>query len=68
MRTGGSLVPIFGDIFGTGTGSGMALMIGSLSIFGLLIALSGYAFPLLRDVEVILPDHDENLTSQESRV
>ena len=66
MRTGGSLVPIFGDMFGTETGSGMALMIALLSILGLLIALGGYAFPLLRDVEVILPDYDENLTPQKN--
>ncbi|MEO0844289.1 MAG: MFS transporter [Cyanobacteria bacterium J06643_5] len=58
MRTGGILEPIFGGIFGTGVGAGMALMISILSICGALIALSGYAFPLLRDVERIVPDYN----------
>ena len=58
MRTGGSLAPIFGTIFGTQIGAGMALMIALFSVCGVLIALGSYAFPLLRDVEAILPDYD----------
>ncbi|BAY86149.1 major facilitator superfamily transporter [Calothrix parasitica NIES-267] len=56
MKTGGILAPIFGNIFGTQTGAGMALMISILSICGALIAFFGYAFPLLRDVEKTIPD------------
>ena len=63
MRTGGSLAPIFGNIFGTQMGAGMALMITLFSICGASIALAGYAFPLLRDIETILPDYDVNLNS-----
>ncbi|MGB6298759.1 MAG: MFS transporter [Rivularia sp. (in: cyanobacteria)] len=58
MRTDGILAPIFGNIFGTQTGAGMALMMAILSICGALIALSSYAFPLLRDVEIVIPDCD----------
>jgi len=58
MRTDGILAPIFGNIFGTQAGAGMALMISILSMCGVLIAFSGYAFPLLRDVEQVIPDYD----------
>ncbi|MEM9905680.1 MAG: MFS transporter [Cyanobacteria bacterium P01_D01_bin.44] len=58
MKPGGSLVDIFGDLFGNQTGSGMALMITLCASFGLLAALAGYAVPILRDVEDILPDHE----------
>jgi MFS transporter, DHA3 family, macrolide efflux protein len=58
MMPGGTLSPIFGSIFGTTKGAGMALMyvISSLSL--VIIGLSGYAFRSLRDLETILPDHD----------
>lgn len=58
MRKGGSLAPIFGGLFGTQIGSGMALAIALFSSCGLLLALGGYAFPLLRKVEKLTPDYD----------
>jgi DHA3 family macrolide efflux protein-like MFS transporter len=58
MRTGGSLVGIFGGVFGTQIGAGMALMITLFASCGLLLGLGGYAFPLLRDVEEIVADYD----------
>lgn len=58
MRTGGSLTRLFGGLFGTEIGAGMALMITLFSSCGLLLGLSGYAFPLLREVEEIIPDHE----------
>jgi MFS transporter, DHA3 family, macrolide efflux protein len=62
MRNGGSLAGIFGGVFGTNIGAGMALMITLFSSFGLLFGLAGYAFPILREVENIVPDHEkENL-------
>ncbi|NEQ80127.1 MAG: MFS transporter [Moorea sp. SIO2I5] len=57
MRDGGSLAGIFGGLFGTQTGSGMALMIALFSSCGFLVHLLGYNIPILRDVEDILPDH-----------
>ena len=57
MRTEGSLAGLFGGLFGTEIGSGMALMIAIFSTCGLLIAIVSYAFPLLRDVEELIPDH-----------
>ncbi len=67
MRGDGLLVPIFGDIFGTQIGAGMALMIALFSICGVLIALSGYACPLLRDVERNIPDYDVNASNNSNK-
>jgi hypothetical protein len=58
MQPGGSLVPLFGEIFGTGTGSGMALQFTLCSLIVVLICFGSYAFPVLRDIETQLPDHD----------
>ncbi|QDL10803.1 MFS transporter [Brasilonema octagenarum UFV-E1] len=58
MMSGGSLAPILGWIFGTGKGAGMAVLYVLSSLGLLLVGLSGYAFRTLRDVEIILPDHD----------
>lgn len=60
MMPDGSLAPILGWIFGTGKGSGMAVLYFISSLGMLLIGLSGYAFRTLRNVETILPDHDAN--------
>lgn len=56
MKPGGSLAGLFGGLFGTQVGAGMALTIALFSSCGLLLALGGYAFPLLREVEKIVPD------------
>ncbi|QIR40554.1 MFS transporter [Tolypothrix sp. PCC 7910] len=58
MRLGGNFAPLFGSIFGTEKGAGMALMyvISSLSL--LIVGISGYAIPGLREIETVLPDYD----------
>lgn len=58
MKPGGNLAPVFGGIFGTGAGAGMALLYVFCAICMLLIGLAGYAFPALRNVEKVMPDHD----------
>jgi len=58
MRTGGSLVGSLGAVFGSGFGAGMALQFTLFSFCSFLIGLGGYAFPVLRDVEDMVPDHD----------
>lgn len=58
MMPGGSLAPILGGVFGTGAGSGMALQFTLFSFIVVLICLGSYSFPVLRDMEAILPDHD----------
>lgn len=57
MMQGGSWVPLFGWLVGTGPGAGMSLMFVIAGAFGMLVGLGGYAFPAVRDVEGILPDH-----------
>ncbi|AFY58534.1 Major Facilitator Superfamily transporter [Rivularia sp. PCC 7116] len=56
MMPGGNLVPLFGNLFGTGKGAGMAILYVISSISLLLIGLSGYFVPQLRNVETIVPD------------
>jgi hypothetical protein len=58
MSEGGSLTPIFGGLLGTGPGSGMALMFIISGTLGILVGLGGYAIPIIRNVENILPNHD----------
>lgn len=60
MNPGGALAPVFGPLLGTGPGSGMALMFVITGILGVLVGAAGYFFPLVRDVEDLLPDHDES--------
>jgi MFS transporter, DHA3 family, macrolide efflux protein len=57
LQPGGALAAAFGPLVGVGPGSGMALMLVVVGAIGGLIGLSGYLRPLLRDVEVRLPDH-----------
>lgn len=59
MVPGGALVPIFGNLVGTGAGAGMAVMFLISGFLGVLVGLGGYLFPLIRNVEELLPDHDQ---------
>jgi MFS transporter, DHA3 family, macrolide efflux protein len=59
MQPGGALVPVFGAWVGTGPGAGMAVIFLFTAFLGSLISLSGYLFPVVRDVEAELPDHDD---------
>jgi MFS family permease len=58
MKPEGNLAPIFSRIFGTNPGAGMALLYVLCALCMLLVGLVGYAFPVLRHVEDIVPDHD----------
>jgi MFS family permease len=58
MRQGGGLVPVFGWLVGSDTGSGMALMFVITGALGAMISLGAYAFPSVRNAEDILPDYD----------
>lgn len=59
LNEGGSLVGVFEGIFGTGGGAGIALLYVICSVWMLVVGLTGFYIPQLRDVEQILPDHDE---------
>jgi MFS family permease len=59
MRAEGALAAVFGGLVGTGPGTGMALLL-ILSGIGMgLVSLAGYLIPVIREVEHILPDHDQ---------
>ena len=47
---------MFGDIIGVGPGRGMGLMFVLMGILAIVIALSAFAHPRIRRVEVELPD------------
>jgi predicted MFS family arabinose efflux permease len=57
MMSGGSWVPLFGWLIGSGPGAGMALMFVISGALGILVGFGGYAIPIVRNVEDILPDH-----------
>lgn len=59
MMQGGSLASSFRGLVGTGPGAGMALMFILTGFLGVMVGLGGYLFPAVRDVEEILPDHQE---------
>lgn len=66
MRTDGSLAGLFGGVFGTQSGAGMALMIALFASLGLITALAGYAFPILRDMEYTIPDYERATETSKS--
>lgn len=58
ITSGSGFLGIFSGLFGTGPGAGMALLYVTSAICLLLIGVGGYTFRVLRDVEIIVPDHD----------
>lgn len=58
MQSDGMLAHIFGPIFGTEQGAGMALQLSIFAACGALIAVSGYSVRKLKTVETLLPDHN----------
>ena len=59
MQPDGGLAPIFGWLVGTGDGAGIGLMLVASAVLSVIAAISCYAFPVVRDIETILPDFDE---------
>lgn len=58
FNQGGSLVPIFGGMFGKSTGAGIAMLYVICAVCMLLVGLVGFYIPQLLHVERIVPDHD----------
>lgn len=59
MALGGSWVPIFGWLVGSGKGAGIALLFVVTGLLSALVGLVGYAVPIVRDVEESVPDHEQ---------
>ncbi|MCA9935125.1 MAG: hypothetical protein KC415_14420, partial [Anaerolineales bacterium] len=68
MREGGSLVTTFDWLVGSGPGAGIGLLFVTTGAIAALVGLSGYLFPIIRNVEMILPDHDEMELAEETAV
>lgn len=58
LQSGGVLVGILGELFGTGAGAGIALLYVICALCMLLVGFLGFFVPVLRDVEDILPDFE----------
>jgi len=61
MLPGGALAGSLDWLVGTGTGSGMALIIIISGVGAALVGLGAYSFRHIRDVEDILPDHQQGV-------
>ncbi|MEB3338863.1 MAG: MFS transporter, partial [Leptolyngbyaceae bacterium] len=61
MTAEGGFAPLLAHLFGSEAGSGMALQYTLFSGLGVLIGVSGYAFPKLRNAEKILPDYAQSV-------
>jgi len=59
MNTNTALARTFGGLVGTGPGSGMALLFVISGLLYLSVAAAAWFIPTIRNVEVILPDHDK---------
>jgi hypothetical protein len=57
MKTGG-FATMFSNLVGAGSGAGMALLLAVCGAATLLVGLSGYLFPVIRNAEDLLSDHD----------
>jgi hypothetical protein len=58
MTEGGGLAPILGWLVGTGPGAGMAVVFACCGTLVALTTLTGCLTPAIRNVELIIPDHD----------
>lgn len=59
MQNGSWVSKFFGWMAGTGPGSGMAVIMVVFGILTILALMSGYASPRIRNMEDLLPDHDQ---------
>ncbi len=59
MQTGGALESTFSGLVGTGDGAGMSLIFVVTGLLGMAVSLAGYLVPVIRNIEDILPDYDE---------
>ena len=57
MSSGGFLTPFFGPLIGVGAGRGIGLLISLLGALSVLVAVTAFMAPPIRNVEADLPDH-----------
>ncbi len=61
MMPAGALAPLFGGIIGTAPGAGIRLIFVITGFLVMLVGALGYAVPIVRDIESILPDHEPDI-------
>lgn len=61
LQPGGHFFYTLGWLVGTGPGAGMALIIIVSGIVATAVGLGAYLFPTVREVEVLLPDHTQEV-------
>jgi predicted MFS family arabinose efflux permease len=57
MNAGGALAHLLGPIFGIGTGRGIGVLISVLGLLSMVVAIVSLCSPLIRRVELDLPDY-----------
>ena len=58
LAVGGPLVGAFSWLVGSGPGAGLALLVITTGVLAGTVGLLGYLFPVVRNAESLLPDHD----------
>ena len=58
MQANGRMSSVFAGLVGTGPGAGMSLIFIFTGLLAMAVGIGGYFFPIIRNVETILPDHD----------
>lgn len=56
MQVGGWGTDLFGWLVGTGPGAGMGLMMVLAGAVGVILGLSGFIIPSIRNLEKLIPD------------
>ena len=59
MRSGGRIAGLFAWMVGAEPGAGMAVISIVFGFLTILTLLSGYVFPQIRNIEDLLPDHEQ---------
>ncbi len=59
MQSGSRTANAFSHLVGSGPGAGMGLMFVFAGLLSMAVGLGGYAFPAIRNVDSLIPDHDE---------
>jgi DHA3 family macrolide efflux protein-like MFS transporter len=63
MTAGGKLAPILGPVFGYGASRGIGVLISLVGLLTTGVAITALLIPLVRRVELDLPDHDPTSTT-----
>ena len=63
MAAGGALAPILGPVFGVGASRGVGVLISLVGLLVAGVAIIAFATPLVRRVELDLPDHEPEARS-----